>query len=197
LVALLVSGCATSQQNSALECGAGGAVASALICKLAGGSNAQCAGVGVLTGAIGATACYAYADSLEKRRQELAGKENDLNARLRYVHGINDDAEKLNDRLRSRVTEVTQAADKLVITSQSGRMSQRDLQSERQKLDGELKSANEQLLAEGSAVADMKQYRARNAVENAELDADIVKQDQLYRETQRQITALANQRQRF
>src|SRR5689334_17197222 len=97
----VVSGCATTGGSSlsrpttaALECGAGGAGAALLICKLAGGSDAICAAATGGAALVGAGACYGVASHYEQRRKELAGKEQNVDALLSFAKANNADAEK-------------------------------------------------------------------------------------------------------
>jgi hypothetical protein len=208
----LVTGCSTlggtggtggtgrSSGMAALECGAVGAGLATAICIAAGGSAAACAGAAAGGGALGAGICYTYAQKYEKRRQELAGKENDLNARLKYVRGLNEDSEKLNQDLNARVEQVSKRADKIVTQMREGTISQQQLIKEREELLKEENVAKDQVALEKSALEDMKQFQARQAQtgnESAELDAEIRKQECLLAETQNATRALAAQRQRI
>jgi hypothetical protein len=205
----LVTGCSTlggtggtgrSSGMAALECGAVGAGLATAICIAAGGSAAACAGAAAGGGALGAGICYTYAQKYEKRRQELAGKENDLDARLKYVRGLNEDSEKLNQDLNARVEQVSKRADKIVTQMREGTISQQQLVKEREELLKEENVAKDQVALEKSALEDMKQFQARQAQtgnESAELDAEIRKQERLLAETQNATRALAAQRQRI
>ena len=205
----LVTGCSTlggtggtgrSSGMAALECGAVGAGLATAICIAAGGSAAACAGAAAGGGALGAGICYTYAQKYEKRRQELAGKENDLDARLKYVRGLNEDSEKLNQDLNARVEQVSKRADKIVTQMREGTISQQQLVKEREELLKEENVAKDQVALEKNALEDMKQFQARQAQtgnESAELDAEIRKQERLLAETQNATRALAAQRQRI
>ena len=185
---------------AALECGAVGAGLATAICIAAGGSAAACAGAAAGGGALGAGICYTYAQKYEKRRQELAGKENDLDARLKYVRGLNEDSEKLNQDLNTRVAQVSKRADEIVAQIRQGSISQQELTKEREKLLKEENSAKDQVALEKSALEDMKNFQSRQAQtgnESAELDAEIRKQERLLAETQNATRALAAQRQRI
>lgn len=57
LLVLFATGCATPQQNAAVECGASGAGIGYLACKLAGGSDKACAAAGG-GNAVGVAPCY-------------------------------------------------------------------------------------------------------------------------------------------
>jgi hypothetical protein len=202
----LMAGCSTmgekpgSSGMAALECGAVGAGLATAICIAAGGSAAACAGAAAGGGALGAGICYTYAQKYEKRRQELAGKENDLDARLKYVRGLNEDSEKLNQDLNVRVAQVSKRADEIVAQIRQGSISQQELTKEREKLLKEENSAKDQVALEKSALEDMKNFQSRQAQtgnESAELDAEIRKQERLLAETQNATRALAAQRQRI
>ena len=208
----LMTGCSTlggsggtggtgrSSGMAALECGAVGAGLATAICIAAGGSAAACAGAAAGGGALGAGICYTYAQKYEKRRQELAGKENDLDARLKYVRGLNEDSEKLNQDLNARVEQVSKRADKIVAQIREGTISQQQLVKEREELLKEENVAKDQVTLEKNALEDMKQFQARQARtgnESAELDAEIRKQERLLAETQNATRALAAQRQRI
>lgn len=205
-----ITGCSTvggtrgSSGMAALECGAVGAGVATAICLAAGGNAATCAGAAAGGGLLGAGACYTYAEKYQKRRQELAGKENDLDARLKYVRGLNEDAEKLNQELNARVTEVSKRTDMTVAQINQGTISSQELAKEREALLKEEKAAREQVELEKAALEDMKRFQAEqlrkageDKVLHAELDAEIRKQERLLEETQRATTAFATQRQRI
>ncbi len=202
----LMTGCSTvggkpgSSGMAALECGAVGAGLATAICIAAGGRAAACAGAAAGGGALGAGICYTYAQKYEKRRQELAGKENDLNARLKYVRGLNEDSEKLNQDLNARVEQVSKRTNRIVTQMNEGAISQQELAKERERLLKEETAAKDQITLEKSALEDMKQFQARQVQtgnESAELDAEIEKQERLLSETQNATRALAAQRQRI
>jgi hypothetical protein len=189
---------------AALECGAVGAGLAAAICLAAGGNAATCAGAAAGGGLLGAGACYTYAEKYEKRRQELAGKEDDLDARLKYVRGLNEDSKKSNEELNKRVAQVSKHTDTVVAQIEQGTISQQELAKEREALLKEEKLANDQVALEKSALEDMKRFQAEqkrktgaDSATHAKLDAEIKKQQRLLEETQMQTSALASQRQRI
>ena len=198
LLMLLVSGCSTPQQTSALECGGGGAVAALLLCKLAGGSDASCGAIAVGAGAAGAAVCYSYADRIQKRRQALAGKENDLDARIRYLQGVNRDTEELNKQLAAKVNAVTRSTDQAVVALRNGQATQAALTRERQALDREVQSAQAQVDTAARELDSARQFRSRQAtVASNDLDAEITRLEGLLNQAQSNTTALAAQRQRI
>lgn len=205
-----VTGCSTvggtqgGSGRAALECGAVGAGLAAAICLAAGGNAATCAGAAAGGGLLGAGACYTYAQKYEKRRQELAGKENDLDARLVYVRGLNEDSKKLNEDLNTRVTQVSKRMDTTVAQVKEGTISQQELEKEREALLKDEKLAKDQVALEKSALEDMKRFQAEqkrktggNSAMHAKLDEEIREQERLLKETQAQTSALASQRQRI
>lgn len=197
LLAAFFAACSTPQQQSALECGGVAAALAFAACKLAHGDTAACAGIGVGGGAIIGAACYGLADRLSNRRNELAGRENDLDARLQYVRGVNKDAEQYNAELRKSVNDVTALTDKTVQQINQGTITSKQLASARQALDKQIADANTQLNAQKSALQDMKQFQARQAKPSAELDAEIQKEQAILAAAQRDTQALASQRQRI
>ena len=210
LLLTMITGCSTvggtrgSSGMAALECGAVGAGLAAAICLAAGGNAATCAGAAAGGGLLGAGACYTYAEKYEKRRQELAGKEDDLDARLKYVRGLNEDSKKSNEELNKRVAQVSKHTDTVVAQIEQGTISQQELAKEREALLKEEKLANDQVALEKSALEDMKRFQAEqkrktgaDSATHAKLDAEIKKQQRLLEETQMQTSALASQRQRI
>ena len=210
LLLTMITGCSTvggtrgSSGMAALECGAVGAGLAAAICLAAGGNAATCAGAAAGGGLLGAGACYTYAEKYEKRRQELAGKEDDLDARLKYVRGLNEDSKKSNEEINKRVAQVSKHTDTVVAQIEQGTISQQELAKEREALLKEEKLANDQVALEKSALEDMKRFQAEqkrktgaDSATHAKLDAEIKKQQRLLEETQMQTSALASQRQRI
>ena len=195
-VVALTAGCATTTQTAGLECGLGGAGASYLACKLAGGTDAHCAEIGAAVGAGGALACSLYARHLEQRRKELEGKENDLDAQIRYVQGLNADTQQLNADLSKRVASVTQSTDKVVAEIQQQQMSQAQIAQERKSRDDMLKTSQDEVNQGTQALQTAKELRAKDSNSSPALDAAITQQEQLLAEAQRQVGLLAAQRDR-
>jgi hypothetical protein len=188
---------ATSDTTKAgLQCGLGGAAVSFLACRLAGKNNAECAKVGAGVGLAGALACSLYARHLEERRKELAGKENDLDAQIRYVQGLNTDTKQLNANLTQRVTSVTQDTDKLVAQIAQQQISKEQLEKERKTRDDLVKTSQAEVSQGTQALETSKQFRTQKGDSAAALDAAIAQQEQLLAEAQRQVDLLAAQRAR-
>lgn len=189
---LLAAGCgATPEQRAGGEGAAIGGLGALLACKLAGGNDRTCAGVGALGAGAGAVVGYKYAQNIQARRQELAGKENDLDARIEYVRKLNDDTDTFNRQLSQQVADAERQLSR-------GRMSETQLVSARQNLDSRIKAANEQLQAGNTELEDIKRFRTRQAARNTgELDLQIAKLEKSLAEAQRNTSSLASLRQRI
>jgi hypothetical protein len=167
-----------------------------LFCKLAGKSDAQCAEIGAGVGLAGTLACSLYAKHLQARRNELAGKETDLDAQIRYVQGLNADTRQLNADLGQRVSSVTQDTDKLVAQIGQQQISQQQLAQERKTRDDLLQTSQSEVTQGTQALQAAKQFRGQGVGSSADLDAAIAQQEQLLAEAQRQVDLLAAQRAR-
>jgi hypothetical protein len=197
LLASLLAACSTPEQQSALECGGVTAAVAFAACKLAHGNTATCAAIGAGGGALGGAACYGLAKHLDDRRKELAGRENDLDARLQYVRGVNQDSEQYNAQLRKSVSDVTAQTDNTVQQIKQGALTADQIASARQALDKQIADAYTQLSAQKLALQDMKQFQARQPKPSPDLDAEIQKEQSILAATQRDTQALASQRQRI
>jgi hypothetical protein len=189
-------GCQTAPQTASFQCGAGAAAATYLICKATGRSDRDCVAAGVALGVGGAAICYTYASNLDKRKQQLAGQENNLDARIRYVRGLNEDSQQLNTELSKQVAATAQSTDALVAQIQQRKVSNERLAQEREARDNEVKAASAQVAKGNEALREVKAYRAQSKPASTELDASIARQEQLLAEAQRQVDLLAAQRAR-
>jgi len=197
LLASLLAACSTPEQQSALECGGVAAALAFAACKLAHGDTAKCAAIGAGGGALGGAACYGLAKHLDDRRRDLAGRENDLDARLQYVRGVNQDSEKYNAQLRQSVIEVTAQTNDTVHQIQQGTISAAQLAQTRQALDKQIADANAQLDAQRRALRDMKQFQASQPKPSPDLDAEIRKEQEILSAAQHDTLALASARQKI
>jgi hypothetical protein len=182
--------------KAGLQCGLAAAGVSFLACRLAGKSNTQCAEIGAGVGLAGALACSLYGRHLEARRKELAGKENDLDAQIHYVQGLNADTRQLNADLAQRVTSLTQDTDKLVSQIGQQQVSQQQLARERKTRDDLVKTSQSEVAQGTQALQEAKQFRAQKVASSADLDAAIAQQEQLLAQAQHQVDLLAAQQAR-
>ena len=198
LATCVLSGCASTEEGAAAtECGVGAAATTYLVCKLKNGTDKQCAEMSAIVGLGGATICYTYAENLKKRKQELAGKENDLNARLQYVREANADAEKLNQQLQEKLTHLTQQTNEITSALAKQELTTEQLTQERESLDSEIKKANDQLTLSKNELNDMKLFRTKQTKKVAELDLEIAKQQKLYDRANSLVSAMEKQRERI
>jgi septal ring factor EnvC (AmiA/AmiB activator) len=198
LLVCALTGCATQQETSAVECGAGGAVLAVVICKMAHGNDASCAAIGAGAGAAGAAICYSYANNIQKRRQALAAQGDTLNAHLKYLQGVNQDTATLNSQLAAKVTAVTNSTDQAVNALAKGQMTQAELAHQRQALDAQVTAAQAQVNTATQELQSARQYRAQQGTApSPALDAEIARLQELLSQAQSSTSALAAQRQRI
>ena len=136
------------------------------------------------------------AGARKERRKELAGKENDLDAQIRYVQGLNADTRQLNADLAQRVASVTQSTDKVVAEIQQQQISQAQIAQERKTRDDLLRTSQEEVSQGTQALQTARDLRAKDGDSAPALDAAIQQQEQLLAEAQRQVALLAAQRDR-
>jgi hypothetical protein len=194
IASVTLIGCATSSGTAGLECGAGGLAAAYLACTLAHGSAAKCAAIGAGVGGAAGLACYAYANHLDARRKELAGNEQNLDAQIRYVRGLNQDTQQLNTQLAQRVSTVTQDTTKLVAQIGQQQISQQQLAKERKSRDDIVKSAQNDVNQGTQALQTAKDLRAQQKRKSPDLDNAISQQEALLAQAQHQVDLLAAQR---
>ena len=190
---MLAAGCATQQQTAVAECAVGGAGLGLVLCKVFGKSDRECAAFVAVGTGLGAGGCHVYATALAERRKQLAGRENDLDAQLQYVRGLNDDVQRLNADLRGRVDAATQRSRELAAQVGRGGAS---ATAERRRLDDEVKAANQQVELQKTAFQEVKTYQSQRAAASPALDAEIARQDRLLADAQRQVAALASLKER-
>ena len=196
LSCVALAACETQSQTASLQCGAGGALLGYAACKALGRPDAECVRFAAVIGVGGAAICYSYAANLERRRNELKGHENDLDRRIQYVRGLNQDTQQLNQELSGRVAAVTQDTDKVVAQIQQRRLTQQQVAQAQQARDAEVKKAESQVVKSREALTEVKTYRAQLKQPSADLDVAIAKQQQLYADAEQQVQLLAAQRAR-
>lgn len=183
---------------SAMECGGGSVSAAIAACRAEGGHTGHCAIVAANAGLSGATACYTYAAQVKKRREQLVGQEDQLDAHIRYLQDVNQDTERLNTQLSSKITEVTARTDTAVDSLAKGEMTQTELEQLRAILDHEVSAARHELDTVSRELQAALQYRSRQPSDTAvKLDAEIARLQELLNQAQRDTGALALQRQRI
>lgn len=197
-VAVLITGCASSspQARASAQCGAAVGGVSYLACKLSGKTDEHClklAGAGAVAGAV---TCYVYASSLESRRKALAGNEDDLDAQINYVKGLNTDTEQLNADLAKRLSHITRETDALVAKIQQQQVTEEQLLQERQAREDMLNASQKEVSQGHEALKFAKQLRAKRTSPSVVLDDRIAQQEKLLADAQAQVNLLAAQRAR-
>jgi predicted metal-dependent hydrolase len=183
---------------SAFECGGGRMKSTIESCRAEGGHYGRCAVLASRAGVSRATECYNYASTIHKRREQLVGQEDQLDAEIRYLQDVNRDTEGLNRELSGRIEEATARVDTGVESLAQGEMAQSELTQLHAILDNEVSFAQRQLDAASSELQAAEQYRERQpAPTRAALDAQIARLQALLDEARRQTTALVAQRERI
>jgi hypothetical protein len=203
IVAVFVTGCATQGDQARTEgtlIGAGlGAAIGAGLGYAIGGSGTS-AGIGAAIGALaGGAGGYVYADRIAKRHDELVGKEDDLNARIAFARGVNEDTQEYNARLKKEVGELQPRIAELAAKKEKQEITQRELQREKQTLDTRIKEANKQLAAGEQELRELKQFRSeqKKTPKSGELDKEIKILEQNLAQVKSNTSALASLNQRI
>lgn len=213
LMGSLVTGCATTKDQVMLEgCGtgalvgtAGGAAAGAAIGAAAGDKNkhkqgaatgaAIGAGVGLIAGLF---AGCTYADSLNKRYDQLRGKESDLNAQIQFAQGVNKDSIEYNNKLRAQVNANEENVAELAAKKTRNEATQSELEKERTTLTKTIQQAEQTSTNLQGAIAELKQFRSqRPAGSTANLDGEIAGLESQLAQLRGATQSLAAQRQRI
>jgi hypothetical protein len=201
VVVLFVASCATQDQQARTEGTALGAAAGGLVTGLityAITGNAQSAFIGAGVGAlVGGVAGYAYADNITKRRQELAGKENDLDARIAFARGVNEDTQEYNRKLGTEVKTLRSDIDRLAAQSKKQQTENQELVAKKEQLEGKVKDANTQLALADEQLKDLKTFRSSQPKPSKELDAEIKKLESSLAQLKNNTSALAALNQRI
>jgi hypothetical protein len=201
VVVLFFSSCATQSEQARTEgtlAGAGvGAVVGAGLGYLIG-RDAASAGIGAAIGALaGGVGGYVYADRIAKRHDELAGKENDLDARITFARGVNEDTQEYNARLQKEVHELEPKITELAAKKKNQEVTQRELEKEKQALATRVKVANKQLALGQDELQGLKKFRSEQKKSSKELDQEIKTLEQSLAQMKSNTSALASLNQRI
>ena len=191
VVVLLATGCATQNQQAQTEGTALGALGGALlggaIGFAAGGARGAAigAGVGALTGG---AAGFIYANSIVKRREELAGREKDLDAQIEFARGVNHDTEEYNRKLAAYKSEI----DRLVAEGKKQKAQNDELVAKKQELDEKVKMAKSDLVSAKEQLQELKNFKSKQPTSSKELDVEIKKLEGNLAQLERNTDALAS-----
>jgi hypothetical protein len=176
--ALLLHGCANQQQRATAE-GAGlGGVLGFGLCKLAGGRDGTCVAVGVAAAAAGALIARDYARRVEQRRAALRGHENDLDARLAWLRGLNQDSAKFNAELQARLDKRRGEVDDLKRRVAAGQGATPAVRQQREGLQQEVRALEQEVAAMEGRLREARRFRdgaapRADAQRLAQMDAEI------------------------
>jgi hypothetical protein len=201
VVVLFVTSCATQGDQARTEgtligTGLGAAIGAGIGYAIGGSGTA--AGIGAAVGALaGGAGGYVYADRIAKRHEELAGKENDLDARVTFARGINEDTQEYNARLKKEVNELEPKITELAAKKEKQEVTQRELEKEKQLLATRVKDANKQLALGQDELQGLKKFRSEQKKSSNELDQEIKTLEQSLAQMKSNTSALASLNQRI
>lgn len=199
LIIFLVTGCATEGDQAKTEGTAGGAAIGAAVGGILGrilGGDAKSTAIGAGIGAaLGGAVGYSYADSIARRHQQLAGREDDLDAQIQFAMGVNQDTQEYNQRLEREITNLKPEMDNVVARIHRNDITQGQLEQERQKLDTKVTAADKQLTLAQRELNNLRSFQ-RTQTSN-ELDQQIADLGAKVATLERNTQALASQRQRI
>jgi hypothetical protein len=201
IVAVFVTSCATQGDQARTEgtligAGLGAAIGAGLGYAIGGSGTA--AGIGAAIGALaGGAGGYVYADRIAKRHEELAGKENDLDARIAFARGVNEDTQEYNARLKKEVNELEPRIKDLAAKKKKQEITQRELDKEKQALETKVNDANKQLTVGQDQLRDLKKFRSEQKKSSKELDEEIKGLEQSLALMKSNTSALASLNQRI
>ena len=201
VVVLFVTSCATQGDQARTEgtligTGLGAAIGAGIGYAIGGSGTA--AGIGAAVGALaGGAGGYVYADRIAKRHEELAGKENDLDARVTFARGINEDTQEYNARLKKEVNELEPKITELAAKKEKQEVTQRELEKEKQLLATRVNDANKQLALGQDELQGLKKFRSEQKKSSKELDQEIKTLEQSLAQMKSNTSALASLNQRI
>ncbi|MCP4117723.1 MAG: hypothetical protein GY737_20460 [Desulfobacteraceae bacterium] len=180
--------CATHDQRARTESTAAGAGIGAALGAGLGYLLGEKEGavVGAVIGAtVGGAAGYSYADSITKRQKELERKENNLDARINFARGVNEDTLKYNQDLEKQIR---------IREANIEKMTQK---AEQQALEKEIRTAEQNKALLKNGIEDLKNFQANQPQVSDELDAEIAELEKNLARLKSNTSKLASLRHRF
>ncbi len=200
ILLIFISGCATKSQQTRTE----GAAAGAGIGALAGGliglafGNKKGAAIGAGVGAIlGVAAGYTYADNIANRHAELAGRENDLDARITFAEGINQDTQELNQLLERDIATLTPEINIINTQARQEKITQKELNEKRKSMKLKVEQTETALAAAENELKSLKKFQDRTPEQSDELDSEIAKLESNLEQLKRNTDTIASLSQRL
>jgi hypothetical protein len=201
VIVLLITSCATQEQQAKTEgTGIGALLGGAVGAAIGGiaGRDARSALIGAGVGAaLGGVAGYAYADNIARRRQELVGKENDVDARIAFARGVNEDTQEYNRKLSGDLKTLRSDIDKLTAQNKSQESQNQDLIAKKERLEQTVKDADSQLAVADEQLQELKTFRSNQGKSSKELDGEIKKLETNLAQLKSNTSALAALNQRI
>lgn len=199
-IMIFLAGCATSGQQARTEgISLGALIGAGMGSGLGyafGGSKGAAIGGGV--GALfGGTVGYTYADRIAKRHEKLERAGNDLNARIQFAQGLNNDTQAYNQQLEAELDAQERNIDSLDAQVEKHQVSQQQLRKEKQALDKKVAGANTQLAAAEKELQYLKGFRDQQTQSSSEMDAEIARLEGQVAQLKRNTSALASLSQRL
>lgn len=199
LSVLLVGGCATGGDQAKTEGTVGGAAIGAVVGGLLGkaiGDDKKAAAIGAgLGAAIGGAIGYSYADRIARRHEELAGREDDLDAQIDFAMGVNQDTQEYNQSLEREIADLKPKVDELVARINRNEVTEEQLNRERKDLATKVSAADEQLLLAQQELTDLKKFQRTQKSDI--LDQQITELEANVETLEKNTRVLASQRQRI
>lgn len=200
VLVLFISGCATQGQQTRTEGTAGGAGIGALLGGLIGyavgdesGALAGAAVGAVIGGAVG----YTYADNIANRHAELAGHENDLDARITFAEGINQDTQELNQLLERDIATLAPEIDALNAQARQEKITKKELDKKRQSVEEKVEETEAALAVAEGELKDLRKFQDRTPDQSDKLDSEIAKLEKNLVQLKRNTDTIASLSQRL
>lgn len=200
ILLIFISGCATKSQQTRTEGTAGGAGIGALVGGLIGyaiGDEKGALAGAAIGGALGGAVGYTYADNIANRHAKLAGHENDLDARITFAEGINQDTQDLNQLLERDIATLTPEIDAINTQVQQEKITQKELDEKRKSMELKVEETETALAAAENELKDLKKFQGRTPDQSDELDSEIAKLESNLDQLKRNTDAIASLSQRL
>lgn len=200
LLFIFISGCANKGQQTRTEGTAGGAALGGLVGGLLGLAlgDKKGAAIGAATGAIlGGAVGYTYADNIANRHAKLAGHEDDLDARITFAEGINQDAKDYNQLLETDIATLTPEIDIIITQVQQEKITQQQLDEKRQSLEQKVEDSETALAATEKEFEELKAFQNHTLDQSDELDSEIAKLERNLEQLKINTEAIASLSQRL
>ena len=200
ILIIFISGCATKGQQTRTEGTAGGAGIGAVIGGLLGyalGDEKGALAGAALGAALGGAVGYTYADNIANRHAELAGHENDLDARIAFAEGVNQDTQEFNQLLERDIATLAPEIDALSAQARQEKITQKELDKKRQSMEEKVEETEIALAAAEDELKDLKKFQDRTPDQSDKLDSEIAKLERNLKQLKKNTDTIASLSQRL